>query len=69
MITAEEKDNRYGYHYIYYRCTKKKRNLSCNQKYIKSKDLEEQILEYLDKIHVPEPFLDLAIKVLDPILS
>ena len=23
MITAEEKVNRYGYHYIYYHCTKK----------------------------------------------
>ena len=27
MVTAEEKDNRYGCHYVYYRCTKKKRNI------------------------------------------
>lgn len=64
MITAEEKVNRYGYHYVYYRCTKKKRNRTCHQKYINLNDLESQILEYLGKIYVPERLLDLAIKYL-----
>lgn len=64
MITAEEKVNRYGYHYVYYRCTKKKRNLTCHQKYINLNDLESQISEYLEKIHVPERLLDLAIDYL-----
>ena len=64
MITAEEKINRYGYHYAYYRCTKKKRDLTCHQRYINLKDLETQILECLEKIHVPKRLLDLAIEYL-----
>ena len=34
MITAEEKDNQYGSHYVYYRCTKKKWDQTCRQRYI-----------------------------------
>ncbi len=61
MITAEEKDNRFGSHYVYYRCTKKKKhNHRCSQKYINAKDLEGQILEYLKTIHVHNRFLELA---------
>lgn len=65
MITAEEKDNRYGYHYVYYRCTKKKREHRCNQKYINAKELEWQIIEYLNKIHVNDKLLELAIGYLN----
>lgn len=57
MITAEEKINRFGSHYTYYRCTKKKRNLKCSQKYIEVKQLEKQMLQYLDRIYVPPKFL------------
>ncbi len=64
MVTAEEKDNRYGYHYVYYRCTKKKRGTLCRQKYINAKDLENQIGEFLEKIHVPERLLNLALDYL-----
>lgn len=64
MITAEEKDNRYGYHYIYYRCTKKKRHHKCEQRYINVKHLESQVLDYLTRIQVPKQFLDLAIQYL-----
>src|SRR5208337_2048032 len=52
MITAEEKTNRYGYHYIYYRCTKKKRNSICRQRYVNAEDLEAQIAAFLERIHV-----------------
>jgi hypothetical protein len=65
MITAEEKDNRYGIHYAYYRCSKKKRNTRCLQKYINAKDLDAQISEYLDKIYVPESLLRLAFDYLN----
>lgn len=64
MITAEEKDNRYGYHYVYYRCTKKKRNTSCRQRYINANDLENQISKYLGSIHIPERLLNLALEYL-----
>lgn len=65
MITAEEKENRYGYHYTYYHCTKKKRECNCQQKCINLNILESQILEYLDKIYVPERFLDQATEYLE----
>jgi len=64
MITAEEKVNRYGSHYIYYHCTKKKIGVSCHQKYINLTDLEKQIIAILHKIHVPQKLLDLALNYL-----
>lgn len=64
MITAEEKDNRYGSHYVYYRCTKKKAGAVCHQRYINLKNLESQVLDYLSRIHVPERLLNLALDYL-----
>jgi DNA invertase Pin-like site-specific DNA recombinase len=64
MITAEEKINRYGYHYIYYHCTKKKKGPHCQQKYLELKDLESQIASYLENVHVPQKLLDLAFEYL-----
>jgi site-specific DNA recombinase len=64
MITAEEKVNRYGSHYIYYHCTKKKNGSSCRQKYLNLTDLEKQIISILRKIHVPLVFLDKALSYL-----
>ena len=65
MITAEEKYNRYGYHYVYYHCTKKKRDRACHQKCINLKELEPQILRYLENIHVPDNLLKIAIEYLE----
>jgi len=64
MITAEEQINRYGYHYTYYHCTKKKRGPHCRQKYINLIDLENQIAGCLERIHVPQGLLDLALDYL-----
>jgi DNA invertase Pin-like site-specific DNA recombinase len=65
MITAEEKVNRYGCHYTYYHCTKKKRTTICHQRYINLNDLEKQILEYLDRIYVPEHLFNLGMGYLN----
>ncbi len=65
MITAEEKDNRYGSHYVYYRCTKKKKDQICHQSYLNLKELENQILGYLAKIYVPKKSLNLALEYLE----
>ena len=62
MITAEEKTNRYGYHYTYYRCSKKKRDVKCLQKYINLKDLEIQILDELKRIQIPKNLFDIAME-------
>jgi hypothetical protein len=64
MITAEEKINRYGYHYTYYHCTKKKRGPRCHQQYIELKDLENQVAAFLENVHVPQKLLDLAFEYL-----
>jgi DNA invertase Pin-like site-specific DNA recombinase len=64
MITAEEKINRYGYHYTYYHCTKKKKGPRCQQKYIELKDLENQVAAYLENVHVPQRLLNLAFEYL-----
>jgi len=65
MITAEEKDNRFGSHYAYYRCSKKKKqHPRCSQKYINANDLDAQILGYLKKITVHNRLLELAMDYL-----
>src|SRR5207249_2782245 len=32
-VTAEEKTNRYGYHYTYYHCSKRRLDFHCGQPY------------------------------------
>ena len=49
-ITVEEKINRYGSRYVYYRCTHKKRALGCREKSLEESQLEEQILDFLKTI-------------------
>ncbi|MFA5386502.1 MAG: recombinase family protein [Candidatus Paceibacterota bacterium] len=69
MVTAEEKENRYGYHYTYYHCTWKKRGSTCRQKSINLTNLELQVLEYLDKIYVSKTFLNPALEYLEKMLD
>lgn len=64
MITAEEKVNRYGAHYVYYHCTKKDRLNPCREKYVNVIELEKQISRYLSEIHVPECLLEIGMKCL-----
>ena len=58
MITAENKTNRYGYKYTYYRCTKKRGGLNnaCRQKYIRVEKLENQALVFLEKLYLSKEF-------------
>jgi site-specific DNA recombinase len=55
-ITAEDKTNRYGYRYTYYHCSKRRLDRHCSQPYISLRDLECQILEFLEEISLPEGF-------------
>lgn len=64
LITAEEKVNRYGYHYIYYHCTKKKTHVNCTQASIRLEELERQILDYLYRITISDRFVEWALKYL-----
>lgn len=51
-ITAEKQVNRHGHRYVYYRCTKKRRDVRCEQPYIRLPDLEDQILGFLGEITI-----------------
>jgi hypothetical protein len=62
-ITAEEKFNRYGYHYIYYHCTKKRE--PCDQRSVEVKELEGQILKVLEKISLSESYINWLFNYID----
>ena len=69
LITAEEKKkfikskNEYA-KYVYYHCSKKKREIDCREPSIRLKDLEEQIVREIGKYTIPEEFKDWALGVL-----
>ena len=67
MITAEEKVNRFGYHYTYYHCTRKKTYAHCKQKSIELKTLEKQITKYLKTITISDELKDYALNYLQEI--
>jgi hypothetical protein len=64
-ITAEHKTNRYGSHYIYYHCTRKKRAILCHEKCIEEKRLEKQILVFLKTIYLDEREVDKALEAVE----
>ena len=64
-ITAEEQVNRYGYHYIYYRCTKKSRTTRCHQPYIRREKLEAQIAQFLGRFRISDEMFSWALTYLN----
>jgi site-specific DNA recombinase len=69
MITAEEKfktikQTNEKRKYLYHRCTKRKRNIKCHQKTIRTEILEEQIIEYLENITLPKEILKWCVETL-----
>ncbi len=61
-VTAEEQINRYGRHYVYYRCTKKHRTFSCAQPYVREEELERQITQFLESIWISDSIRNWALK-------
>jgi site-specific DNA recombinase len=53
LVTAEEQVNRHGVHYVYYHCTKRRRDYRCGQRYINIDELENQIRAFLKGISLP----------------
>jgi DNA invertase Pin-like site-specific DNA recombinase len=53
-ITAENKVNRHGSHYVYYHCTRKKRGIACTEKCIEEENLERQILDFIETISLDQ---------------
>lgn len=61
-ITAAETVNRYGYHYAYYHCTKRKAGTSCRQMPIREEKLETQIREVLSQVAIDDDYRDWALE-------
>lgn len=53
-VTAETKRNRYGSHYTYYHCSKRRHDYKCSQPVISAERLEEQIAAFLSEIELPD---------------
>ncbi len=56
-VTAEHKVNRYGYRYVYYHCTHKRR---CSQRVIEVTDLEAQIAAALARLAIRPQWVEWA---------
>jgi len=65
-VTSEVKTKHYkngkSQTFVYYRCTKKFRVAKCSQPYIRAEELENQVIEYLDKIQLSEKLIAWSIK-------
>ena len=69
LITAEEKTKLIKSTgkratYVYYRCTRRKRELNCHEPSIVLKELEKQIVDELGKYTIPEDFKNWALNIL-----
>lgn len=53
FVTAEEKTNRYGSHYTYYHCSKRRLDYRCAQRSVSVRDLEAQISSFLESLILP----------------
>ena len=62
MITAQWATNRFGTKYRYYRCTKKK---NCSQGYLREDKLVFQLKERLQKISLPDDWIEYMMKKSD----
>jgi len=64
-VTAEKKRKPSGREYIYYHCTRVHRTPKCTQRSIEEKQLEEQILKFIDSITLPQSIYDWLVSVLE----
>ena len=56
MVTGEEKINRWGTHYTYYHCSKRRLDHRCRQPYLSLADIEAQIAMFLQEVRLPDRF-------------
>ena len=64
-ITAEEKINRHGSHYVYYHCTHKKSDIACREKCIEEEQLQRQIVAFLESIYLDRSEVETVLAVID----
>jgi DNA invertase Pin-like site-specific DNA recombinase len=54
MVTAEQKVNRFGSRYTYYHCTKRRLVPLCRQPSIEIKELEHQLMRFLEQLTIAD---------------
>lgn len=64
-VTGEEKTNRWGAHYTYYHCSKRRLSAHCPQPYLRLEEIEKQILKFLEEITIPDQFHQWLLKNFD----
>ena len=62
-ITAEHKTNRHGHRYVYYHCTHRHARCYCRQPSIEGRELERQLLAFLESIILPASLHDWALRM------
>ncbi len=62
MITAENKTKRQKngnvHHYVYYRCTKKRKDFKCNELSLRSEEVDEQLSSLIQKVSLPKDWAE-----------
>jgi DNA invertase Pin-like site-specific DNA recombinase len=53
-VTAEHKRNRYGSHYTYYHCSKRRHDYHCGQPVVSAENLEAQLMEFLKGLTIAD---------------
>ena len=51
-VTAEEKVNRFGSHYTYYHCSKRRPDYRCRQRSVEREEFEEQIEDFILRLRI-----------------
>jgi site-specific DNA recombinase len=64
-VTAEKKVNRHGSHYTYYHCIRKRPGIICREKAIEERQLQEQVVDFLDRISVSTKEQDDALAIIE----
>ena len=64
-ITAQAKVNRHGSHYTYYHCARKKPGHACPELSLEEKQLESQLLGFLNRAHLTEADTNAALTIID----
>jgi hypothetical protein len=63
-VTAEDKVNKYGKHYIYYHCSHRRHDYDCRQRTVTVQMLERQIELFLSDLTLPERIHSWAVQTL-----
>jgi len=64
-VTAEAKVNRHGSHYVYYHCTHKKQDIMCREKSLEERQLQKQVMDFLNHIYVDPAERDKALAMIE----